>query len=131
MAASISQLTWNTKLAGHELHAAGGETDVLIIASGENPQGLQQSADIISRRKVKLTDDDRRRLSSQGIAEECQGDDADIMKARYTLDKESTVVKVERDQVENCGKKLTKNYILKQIEVLMKCSNKARSKCVS
>ena len=101
---------------GH--YSAGGDRDVLVVASiGEVNF---DSPDVVPRSAVELTEENRRKLTNQGIPEECC-DDLSIVKARINLDKKCHLVGME---VSEPGHDLSRSYILGRIEDLMKRSNK-------
>ena len=69
---------WESQLQGVKCYGAYGPRDVLIIRSSESLEGR----DIVPRRTGTLTQEDRDRLSSQGISRECWEDDVRLMEAR-------------------------------------------------
>ena len=98
--------------------SAGGGRDVLIIGSDVPlPQ-----RDAVSQCNIELTEDDRRRLTNQGISETCC-DDLSIIRARTNLDKDCALVGVEVSGGLH-GKELSRDYILKQIASLMNNTTK-------
>ena len=99
-------------------YSAGGDRNVLIVASiGEVNI---DSPDVVPRSAVELTEDNRRKLTNQGVPEECC-DDLSIIKARINLDKTYHLVGTE---VSEPGNELSRSYILGRIADLMKQNNK-------
>jgi len=96
--------------------SAGGGRNVLIVGS-DVPLPHR---DAVSGCKMELTEDDRRRLTNQGISESC-GDDLSIIRARSSLDKDCDLVGVEVSEPE---KELSRDYVLKQIASLMNNATK-------
>ena len=76
-----SQERWEYNLQGNKTYAAGGSRDVLILVSRES-----EGPDIVPRKKGELTQEDRDRLTSEGIPSECWEDDVKLMEARYLKD---------------------------------------------
>jgi len=101
---------------------AGGGRDVLIIGS-DVPLPHR---DAVSRCNVELTEDDRRRLTNQGIPESCC-DDLSILCARYSLDRANRdLVGVE---VREPGKELSRDYVLNQIASVTNNTTKPGGVC--
>jgi len=99
-------------------YSAGGDRNVLIVTSiGEVNI---DSPDVVPRSAVELTEDNRRKLTNQGVPEECC-DDLSIIKARINLDKTYHLVGTE---VSEPGNELSRSYILGRIADLMKQNNK-------
>ncbi len=73
--------SWEYRLSGNKLTGAHGTRDVLILVSSESGD-----EDIEARKKGELTQQDKDRLSSEGISKECWEDDVMIMKERYRKD---------------------------------------------
>ena len=94
----------------------GGDRDVLILGS----TGNSQDPDVSFRFNAELTEDDRRKLSNQGVPEECC-DDLSIFRARAKLDKTYHLV---GEEVSKPGRELDRSYILGRVEDLMKKSDK-------
>ena len=95
---------------------AGGDRDVLILGS----TGDFQDPDVSFRLDAELTEDDRRKLSNQGVSEECS-DDLSIFRARVKLDKTYHLV---GEEVSKPGRELHQSYVLGRVEDLMKMSDK-------
>ena len=95
---------------------AGGDRDVLILGS----TGDSQDPDVSFRFDAELTEDDRRKLSNQGVPEECC-DDLSIFRARAKLDKTYHLV---GEEVSKPGRELDRSYVLGRVEDLMKKSDK-------
>lgn len=95
---------------------AGGDRDVLILGS----TGDFQDPDVSFRLDAELTEDDRRKLSNQGVPEECS-DDLSIYRARVKLDKTYHLV---GEEVSKPGRELYRSYVLGRVEDLMKMSDK-------
>ena len=94
--------------------SAGGDRDVLIVASvGEVNVDSQ---DVVPRCSIELTAEHRRKLTNQGIPEECT-DDLSIIKARIALDKTYHLVGQEVSKPE---RELDRSYVLGRVEDLMK-----------
>ena len=72
------QEQWEYSLAGEKRFAASGSRDGLILVSSV-PEGPQ----IVPRMKGELTQQDKDRLTSEGIPSECWEDEAKLMRARY------------------------------------------------
>ena len=99
-------------------YSAGGDRNVLIVASiGEVNI---DSPDVVPRSAVELTEDSRRKLTNQGVPEECC-DDLSIIKARINLDRALHLVSTE---VSEPGNELSRSYILGRVEDLMQRNNK-------
>ena len=81
---------WEATLQGFKEHGAFGPRDVLILVSSNELKG----EDIVPRKEGCLSKEDRERLSSQGIPEDCWESDATLMEARYKKDKRFGEVKV-------------------------------------
>ena len=98
--------------------SAAGDRDVLILASVEHSGS--QSPDVVPRCEIEITDEDRRRLTNQGIPPECS-DDLSIVRARIGLDSSLDLVKELREEP---GKELSRSYILEQVEDFFKSIKK-------
>ena len=70
---------WKWSLWGVKSHCSYGSRDVLILISSEGLQG----EDIVPRKEGTLTKEDRDKLRSQGIPEECWDSDTSLVEARY------------------------------------------------
>lgn len=74
---------WVSERHGDYCEGAFGPRDVLIIRSSEMDPGnvlrkkdtMEEDPDIVPRKTGVLTDEDKDRLTSQGIPRECWGDD--------------------------------------------------------
>ena len=97
--------------------SAAGNRDVLIIVSVEKPGS--QSFDVVPRCEIEITEEDRRKLTNQGIPPECL-DDLSIVRARISLDSSLELVK----ELSDSGKQLSRSYVLEQIQDFLKCSKK-------
>ena len=64
---------------------------MLILVSSESEGG-----DVVARKNGELTQQDKQRLASEGIPEDCWEDDAVIMKKRYLKDNRYKSVNVEQ-----------------------------------
>lgn len=71
---------WEDTFRGVTSYGAYGPRDVLIICP---PSESLEGQDIVPRRKGVLTQEDKDRLASQGILEECWEDDVKLMEARF------------------------------------------------
>ena len=78
-------------IQGVRCYESYGARDVLILVSSESEGG-----DVVARKNGKLTQQDKQRLASEGIPEDCWEDDAVIMKIRYLKDKKYKSVNVEQ-----------------------------------
>ena len=96
--------------AFHGVCSAGGARDVLLIHSAGNTRSL--SSDVVSQCEIKITEEDRRRLTNQGIPPECS-DDLSIVRARISLDPTLELVRV---LVNEEGRELRRGYVLEQIK---------------
>ena len=112
---------WGETLQGMKLHGAYGTRDIMIISQNDSLQG----PDIQPRGSLELTDSDRNQLQRLGIPINNWQDDASIMAARCALDKEYTLLPMERNM---SGETLTKAYVLSKIEEHMKTTMKAGCK---
>ncbi len=73
-----------------------------------------QDDDVVQRRPGgELKDDETRRLEHQGVPKDCHHDDLGIMKARYGLDKDNSIVEVLRNEGS-----LTREQVTKKITQL-------------
>ena len=77
-------------LQGVKKYVSYGARDVLILVSAA-PEG----DDVIERKNGELTQQDKQRLTSEGILEDCWEHDAMIMKKRYLKDSKYKSVNVE------------------------------------
>ena len=112
MAGSVS-LVWDNR-GGKVTYGAVGHREVLIIVSEDS----LPEPDVVRRRPaIELTEEVRGKLENQGIPREDQCDDLSIVKARYGLDKERTLIGVEIGQPGGVG--LTRESVFKQIATLM------------
>ena len=85
-----------------------GARDVLILVSAA-PEG----DDVIERKNGELTQQDKQRLTSEGILEDCWEHDAMIIKKRYLKDS-----KYKSVNVEDCHQ-FKKQYVLEKIISLL------------
>ena len=112
MAGSVSPV-WSD-YSGKTAYSAVGHRDVLIIVSED---GLPEP-DVVRRRlAIELTEEEKGKLENQGIPREDQCDDLSIVKARYGLHKEYTLIGVEIGQPG--GEGLTRESVFKHIATLM------------
>ena len=91
-----------------------GPRDVLILSSRESLQGK----DIVPRKTGCLTKEDRDRLTSQGIPEQCWGGDVSLMEARYRREERFEV------KVLGCKEELTVERVKEEIRALMNNTEK-------
>ena len=110
---------WEATLQGVKSHGAYGLRDVLILVSSDELKG----EDIVPRKEGCLSKEDRERLSSQGIPEDCWESDATLMEARYK--KESSRFEV---QVLGCKEVLTSEKVKEEIRSLMNNTTKPGGK---
>ena len=89
---------WEHTFEGVKSYGAFGPRDVLIIRSSESLEG----PDIVPRKKGTLTAEDHQRLTSQGIPEECWGDDVQLSEARYRLDQIYNVLPTKCEDEMSC-----------------------------
>ena len=111
--ATIAQPVWEMYYGQYQ---ASGDRDVFIISS----EGQFEELDVVSRSSVVITEEDRLKLTNQGIPPDCS-DDLSIVQARIGLDKTLELVRVEASKP---GRDLTCGYVLEQIEELLKNSKK-------
>ena len=112
MADSVSPV-WSDN-SGKTAYGAAGHRDVLIIVSEDD----LPEPDVVRRKSaIELTEEERGKLENQGIPREDQCDDLSIVKARYRLDKECTLIGVEIGQPG--GEGLTRESVFKHIATLM------------
>ena len=95
-------------LQGIKHYASYGARDVLILVS-TTPEG----GDVTARKNGELTQQDKERLISEGIPEDCWEDDAMIMKERYLKDSTHKSVNVE-----DCHQ-MKRQYVLEKITSLL------------
>ena len=114
----MAEAVWNITLQGKTLHTACGPRDVLIIASSEGLEG----PDIVPRRPGQLSPQDQQRLSSQGIPEQCWGDDAKLMEERYKKQARFSLMPKGSKQV------LTREYVKEKIHAIMDNTTKPGGK---
>ncbi len=91
---------------------AGGEReDFLLVSTGDAaPDG---NPDVIPLQGTgELTEEDRRKLDSQGVPPDCR-DDVSIVRARISLDPE---YQLSREEVSTTGRELSRGYVLRQLE---------------
>ena len=102
---------WESTLQGRKSYGTYGPRDVLIIKSSECLEGPE----VVPRKKGELTQEDKERLSSQGILSEWWDDDAKLMRARHCKEAARfTIVAVED------GPDMTVGYVLEKITSLLK-----------
>ena len=107
MPAEHPELTEFT-LQGVKTFAAHGARDVLILVSTASV-----GDDVVARKDGELTQQDKQRLTSEGIPEGCWEDDAMIVEKRYLNDSTHKSVNVE-----NCHQ-MKKQYVLEKITSLL------------
>ena len=109
----------------HGYCTAAGDRNVLILGSIGHPP----SPDIVPHTETQLSDEDRRKLTNQGVPRESHSDDLSIIQARVKLDKTYELVGVE---VSRPGKEISRNYILKRIGEFLKNTTKAggKTRCI-
>ena len=95
-------------LHGVKTYGSYGDRDVLILVSAA-PEG----DDVIERKNGELTQQDKQRLTSEGILEDCWEDDARLTKKRYLKDNKYNSVNVE-----DCHQ-MKKQYVLEKIISLL------------
>ena len=101
---------WESTLQGVKSYGAYGLRDVLILTSSESLQG----EDIVPRKEGTLTKEDRVRLRSQGIPEDCWDSDTSLVEAHCRKEGERLAVQVlGREEV------LTRERVMKEIKNLM------------
>ncbi len=91
---------------------AGGEREAfLLVSTGEAaPDG---NPDVIPVQGAgELTEEDRRKLDSQGVPPDCR-DDVSIVRARITL---SPTCQLSREEVSMAGRELTHGYVVGKLE---------------
>ena len=82
-----SQECWEYNLQGNKTYGAGGSRDVLILVSRES-----EGPDIVPRKNGELTQEDKYRLTSEGIPSDCWEDDVKLMEARYLKNSDTSVI---------------------------------------
>ena len=117
----MAEAPWEYTLMGVTVHGAYGPMDVLLLASSEGLEG----PDIVPRRPGQLSPQDQQRLSSQGIPEQCWGDDAKLVEERYKKDREYSLEPVGSKEVLTC------EYVKKKIHVIMNNTTKRGGKSIS
>ena len=117
--AEVKRPVWET-FHGH-CSAAGDRSFLLII----NPVGNPQAPESIPQCKIEITEENRRKLTNQGIPLECS-DDLGIVRSRVSLDKGLELVGVET--TEPGQNELTRSYILKKIQEFLNGSEKPGGK---
>ena len=85
-----SKESWEYNLLGNKKYGACGSRDVLILVSRES-----EGPDIVPRKNGELTQEDKDRLTSEGIPPECWEDDVKLMEARYLKDSDFPSVTIE------------------------------------
>ncbi len=91
---------------------AGGEREAfLLVSTGEAaPDG---NPDVIPLQGAgELTEEDRRKLDSQGVPPDSR-DDVSIVRARFNLDPD---LELSREEVSMAGRELTRGYVIGQLE---------------
>ncbi len=91
--------------------ASGEREDFLLVSTDEAaPDG---NPDVIPLQGAgELTEEDRRKLDSQGVPPDCR-DDVNIVRARISLDPE---YQLSREEVSTTGRELSRGYVLRQLE---------------
>ena len=85
-----SKESWEYNLHGNKKYGACGSRDVLILVSRES-----EGPDIVPRKKGELTQEDKDRLTSEGIPSDCWEDDVKLVDARYRKDNTFKSVTIE------------------------------------
>ena len=114
---SLEGVTWVGSYQGKPCYTAQCDAEVLIISQDES----LPVADAVPRLTCKLTDDDKKQLERLKLPQNSWNDDANIMAARYALDKSYTVIQVERNKP---GERLCKTKVQQIIRNTMKASTK-------
>ncbi len=96
-------------------YAAGKREGFLLVSTGEAaPDG---NPDVIPLQGAgKITEEDRRKLDSQGVPPDCR-DDVSIVRARISLDPNR--LQLSREEVSTTGRELSRGYVLRQLEVFL------------
>ncbi len=91
--------------------AAGKRKAFLLVSTDEAaPDG---NPDVIPLQGVgELTEEDRRKLDSQGVPPDCR-DDVSIVRARISL---APNCQLSREEVSTTGRELSRGYVLRQLE---------------
>ncbi len=100
---------WEYTLHGNKHFGAYGSRDVLILVSSESGD-----EDIVARKKGELTQQDKDRLTSEGISKDCWEDDAKMMKERLSKNT-SRLISVKVEDTPHC---MNRKYVLSQITAL-------------
>jgi len=95
-------------LQGVKGYASAGAKDALILVSR-----VPEESDVIARKNGELTQQDKQRLTSEGISEDYWEDDARITKERYLKDSSLKTVNVEDSHP------MKKQYALEKIISLL------------
>lgn len=114
------QISWSYTLEGNTIYAAKCSRDELMIIQSDDLEG----ANIVPRRNVELTPEDKQQLERLDLAPESWYDDGLIMKARLDKDRHFTLVGVERNKPEMA---LSKPQVLRKIQDVMKSTLKPGS----
>ena len=114
------QISWSYTLEGNTIYAAKCSRDELMIIQRDDLEG----ANIVPRRNVELTAEDKKQLERLDLPAESWYDDGLIMKARLDRDRYFTLVGVERSEPE---KPLSKRQVLRKIQDTMKSTLKPGS----
>ena len=85
-----SQECWEGNIQGFKIYGACGSRDVLILVSR-----VSEGPDIVPRKKGELTQEDKDRLTSEGVPSECCEDDVKLMEARCHQDNKFKSVTIE------------------------------------
>ena len=114
------EISWSYTLEGNTIYAAKCSRDELMIIQSDDLEG----ANIVPRRNVELTAEDKKQLERLDLPPESWYDDSLIMKARLDRDRNFTLVGVERNKPEE---PLSKKKVLRKIQDMMKSTLKPGS----
>jgi hypothetical protein len=119
--ADCGDVSWEVGYQGKPCHTAYYECECLIVSQDDD----LQVPDAVSRRTCELTDNDKQQLERLNLPQNSWKDDANIMAARYSLDKRFTTVIFEKSKP---GNHLSKGKTMQRIRDTMKTSTKPGGK---
>ena len=110
------EFVWESTLAGKTIHGEYGCRDVIIIVSRASLTG----PDIVQREPGELTQQDKERLTSEGISQEYREDEVGLMIERY--EKEDS--RFEIKSVIRNADTMRVDYVTEKIRAVMNNCNK-------
>ena len=120
--AAKAQVVWEEY---HGCLGANADRDVMIIASLGEYHNM--NPDVVPRCIVEITEDDRRKLTNQGIPEDCC-DDLSIIRARISLD--NTLDLVKELICEPGSEELSREDVLKCLKDFLQNTTKSGGRCI-